>query len=807
MKELHLIANAHIDPIWQWQWNEGIETAIATFRSAADLAEEFDYIFCHNEAVLYEYIEKYSPMLFERIRSLVKAGKWKIMGGWYLQPDCNMPQGESFTRQILVAERYFEEKFGVRPKTGINVDSFGHSVGLPQIMKKCGQNAYICCRCGLDEYTPGSQFLWESPDGSQIMVNGAFFYYGTGAGEGSVVDKIKYHDEFFKEEKAVPVLWGVGNHGGGPSRINLREIKELIESGELNVMHSDPDTFFTRINPDKVHKNSMRSVMPGCYTSMHRLKARHAELENMLMAAEKICTAASMRGLMEYPEKEFIEATKDALKVEFHDSLPGTLVKSAEEQSLRIADHGIRLVEEARDLAFFRLSSQFKRAGEGEYPVLVFNPHPYEYETDITVELSLAEANWTEGVVSHFRVYDENGNALAFQRVKEESNLVALDWRKRFLIHAKLKPMQLTRISIFVDFLPPDEPKKFEGPIVVDIPGKHVEIDSETGLMKSFVIDGKEQLSGEAFRLMSYDDIEDPWAMNNKWLKGLGENPVPFALMEKPSGIFEGCKSVEVIEDGDIMTAVEAFFSSGNNKARIEYDIYKTNPYVDVKVDFFAEDFNKMIKLEIPYANAGQYVGQIPFGTEKIKMDGRETVAGRFMAIDSGEKSFALINKGVYGSSVKDGVISVSLLRTTTYCAHPIKEDEPLVRHDRYNKRMDMGESFFAFRLVCAGTEELERIATEFNEEPFALNMFPVEEQNGSKEIISVSDKNVTLVTAKKRDGGTSFLLRLFNNSSADKPCTVTVGTITKEFWFGHYEVKTVEYDGKNLTELEGLAI
>lgn len=91
MKKLHLICNAHLDPIWQWTWDEGLSAVIATFKSAADLADEFDYIFCHGEALLYETIENNAPDLFARIQKLVKEGKWHISGGWYLQPDCLMP--------------------------------------------------------------------------------------------------------------------------------------------------------------------------------------------------------------------------------------------------------------------------------------------------------------------------------------------------------------------------------------------------------------------------------------------------------------------------------------------------------------------------------------------------------------------------------------------------------------------------------------------------------------------------------------------------------------------------------------------
>ena len=124
MKTVHLVCNAHLDPIWQWEWEEGAAAALSTFRAAADLADEFDYIFCHNEVTLYKYIEEYAPELFARIKKLIREGKWHIMGGWYLQPDCNMPQGESFVRQIQVGHAYFREKFGENPTPAINFDPF-----------------------------------------------------------------------------------------------------------------------------------------------------------------------------------------------------------------------------------------------------------------------------------------------------------------------------------------------------------------------------------------------------------------------------------------------------------------------------------------------------------------------------------------------------------------------------------------------------------------------------------------------------------------------------------------------------------
>ena len=160
-KQINLICNAHLDPVWLWEWEEGAAEAVSTFRIAADFCDEFDgFIFNHNEAILYEWVEEYEPSLFKRIQELVKKGKWHIMGGWYLQPDCNMPSGESFVRQILLGQEYFKSRFNKIPTTAINFDPFGHTQGLVQILAKSGYDSYLFCRPGSEDLKlPQEEFI------------------------------------------------------------------------------------------------------------------------------------------------------------------------------------------------------------------------------------------------------------------------------------------------------------------------------------------------------------------------------------------------------------------------------------------------------------------------------------------------------------------------------------------------------------------------------------------------------------------------------------------------------------------------
>ena len=140
-------------------------------------------MFNHNEVILYQWVEEFEPALFKRIQKLVKAEKWHIMGGWYLQPDCNMPSGEAFVRQILLGRRYFWEKFGVEPRTAINFDPFGHSRGLVQIMAKAGYDSYLFCRPDqTDCPLPGEDFEWVGFDGSTVTGHRSLEWYNSSLG-------------------------------------------------------------------------------------------------------------------------------------------------------------------------------------------------------------------------------------------------------------------------------------------------------------------------------------------------------------------------------------------------------------------------------------------------------------------------------------------------------------------------------------------------------------------------------------------------------------------------------------------------
>ena len=806
MKKLHLIANAHIDPIWQWNYYEGVGTAISTFQSAVNLSGEYDYVFCHNEAMLFEEIEKLAPDLFEKIKELVKSGKWVIMGGWYLQPDCNMPCGESIVRQILIGKEYFKDKFGVTSKTACSFDAFGHTRGLVQIVSKCGQKNYLHIRPWASQYNMDDDFyIWKGFDGSEIK-GARVDVYGTLLGH--VREKI---EEYIEKEKNRPIgikLWGVGNHGGGPSRKDLQDIKELADSADFEIVHSNPDTFFEEMQTDVVWEKSLQHCMPGCYVSMSRVKRKHIQCENLLYRTEKLCSVAALKGLIQYPVENIRNATKSLLLSEFHDALSGCCIQEGEEQVLNHLGKAITILEREQNNAFYALAQMGEVAKSGEYPIYVFNPHPYNMHTRVQCELCLAEQNGTEQV-SKLRVLDEKGNVLLSQQIKEDSNL-NIDWRKKIMFEADLKALDVTRFSVYVEFVEKEE-KTLTLPeqIVFDNGEKKVVIDGKSGLLVSYEVNGKQLLNGAAFEAYIYEDNADPWGMDDTQLKALGVNPVAIPLAEHTDGIFENASPVSIIEDGDLCLTVQSIFAIKDVKVRLQYILYKQGVDIDVKADVFFNEKDKIVKLHVPTVfGSGEYYGQTAYGVERLDNDGREVVSQRFVYVGDTNEKLAIINNCTYGSAMKDGVIAVSLLRGAGYCVHPML-DRPLIPDMQYVQRLDQGESNFSFKLTYAPVETLERQATEFTQPPYALNVFPIalKRKVAMDKVLCVDNPNIVLSCFKKSDRQDGYVLRLFNNDNRAAKTAVLFAEGKAEISFVPYEVKTLLYQGGVMQELNEMIL
>ena len=817
MKKLHLISNAHLDPIWQWEWEEGAAAAMSTFRCAARFCREFDgYIFCHNESLIYRWVEEYEPALFTEIQELVKLGKWHIMGGWHVQPDCNMPSGEGFARQVTEGRRYFAEKFGKEPTTAINFDPFGHTRGLVQIMAKSGYDSYLFCRPDPANCTlPAETFTWVGYDGSTLTGQRAAEGYGSSLGH--AMDKIRSLENRDVGGGLGFVLWGVGNHGGGPSREDIRAINDYIarcaDKG-VEVVHSTPEDYFADVKNFDVdlprHEGDVNLWAPGCYTSQVRLKQKYRQTENMLFSTEKMYTHLCGLGKGAYPEKEFGEVLYDMLTVQFHDVLPGSSVLPAEEMALRMMDHALEILSRLRMRAFLALCDGEPEAPTGEIPVLVYNPHPYPVVEDIMCEFMLADQNWSG--TFHNPVAYRDGVRLPSQCEKEYSN-IPLDWRKRVVFRAELAPMAMNRFDCKIEVLdkkPVGDPVALFGDdpeiMLFVTPHMAVEINRKTGLIDRLTAGGKTYLGKNSCAIDVMQDRHDAWGMTfREWRDKIGS----FTLLSEEEGSRFSDQditipSIRIIEDGPVRTVVEAVYGYEGSRARIFYKLSKQAPVIDVDIRIVNQEKRKMFKLGLTPADPTCSPAlEVAFGEEPMKTNGVENVGHKYLTVTSPDGGrLNILNRGIYGSSWDNGTLYLTLLHSPGHTTHPLG-DRPTLPSDRHADYMEQGERDFSIRLVAGEITDTNtaREALTFNEIPMAVNIFPSGDgydpdgiPAGRIPFLTLSQDSPVILTAlKKTEDGADTLIRLFNPTAGPSAVTVKCPALDlcETLTLGGYEAAT----------------
>ena len=758
---IHLICNAHLDPVWLWEKEEGIAEVLSTFRVAVRFCRQYDrFVFCHNEAVLYQWVEEHDPDLFAEIQELVKLKKWHIIGGWYLQPDCNMPSGESFCRQIEHGQAYFKEKFGVTPTTAINFDPFGHSRGLVQILKRHGYDSYIFCRPFADQcQIPAPRFTWVGFDGSEITAARAFGGYNSLRGQ--AVSKL---NQYLEEEEAEPVgflLWGVGNHGGGPSVPDVEGLSNFQKEG-VTLHHSTPEAFFAEAAqkdaaPLPRFEKSLNPWAPGCYTSMIRIKQRHRKLENLLYSTETMALHAHLATGMEYPHKDLKLALEDLLFCEFHDILPGSCIQPGEEAALRQMDHGLEILSRIRVRSFLRLCTGQPETPDGEIPILVYNPHPFPVETDVECEYQLADQNWDESYITGARVLDDTGKELPSQIEKEYSNLT-LDWRKHLVFHVVLPPSQVSRFTCQLRHICPENNRTDDLTVVGE--RSEMAVDPKTGLLSLCRVDGKDLLKSGAFQAVVLETDEDPWdSIHTRYGKPLAE----FSLSQPP----------RVIEDGPVRRVIESCFTLGRSRLIITYRIPKVGTSLEVlcRVEFLEE--SRALKLIFPMPEQkGEFLGETAFGVDHLFMDGTECVSQRFCGHLREESGTAILSDSTYGSSWENGAIGVTLLQTACYSALNL-EERPLVCQDRILPHIDMGEREFVFR-VQPWDDNLFSSADSFLQPPYSLSFFPSGKGEKIPYLYTISDPKVQVSAFFLREDGKA-VMRLFETTGCPRQVQVEI--------------------------------
>ena len=369
--------------------------------------------FTASSAAYYAWVEQMDPLLFERVKTHVSTGRWCVVGGEWVEPDCNLPSGEAVCRQLLYSQRYFKKTFGIAATVGYNVDSFGHAGSLPQLLKKAGLRGYVMMRPQQHERDiPVSLFNWRGIDGTELPTYRIPVSYTTGPSadhtEAEVVRERARTllERAGSEKRPLMFFFGVGDHGGGPTRAAIQELRELEAADPGALVLSTPAQYFdvalgAGSMPLETVEGDLHMCAVGCYSVVGWMKAFNTQAERALVEAEQMAALAELAtGRPMNVNEELSSAWARVLFNQFHDSLGGTCTAEVHDQlrefygyALAIADdvatRATQLtstnidtwVEEAARADRFRSAKPY--VGHYPVPVVVFNPLSWDVQVPV----------------------------------------------------------------------------------------------------------------------------------------------------------------------------------------------------------------------------------------------------------------------------------------------------------------------------------------------------------------------------------------------------------------------------------------
>ena len=787
MGKLHLIGNAHIDPVWLWQWQEGFHEVKATFRSALDRMRTYDdFIFCASSAAFYEWVEQSDPAMFEEIRQRVAEGRWALVGGWWIEPDCNIPCGESLVRQGLYGQRYFKEKFGVMATVGWNIDSFGHAATLPQLLAGAGLRHYCFLRPGPHEKDlPGRVFWWESADGARVLAFRIPFAY---LSEGRDFEP---HIRRCAAEMKPPLeefmcFYGVGNHGGGPTIENIECIRRLRGAPDLpELVLSRPEAFFqaaeTRGWPLPVVRDELQGHASGCYAAHTGIKRWNRLAENRLLTAEKWSALAAWTNGQPYPT-DFGRAWKNLLFNQFHDILAGTAIEPAYDdardqlgETLAIADRGLNLAVQS-----FAWNIRIP-AEAGARPIVVFNPHAWPGRQVVELEFGQLTADDV--------LLDNEGNVVPFQSIQPHATTGD---RHRLLFLADLPALgyRTYRVVPARGLETRRAPSVQASDTVLDNGRFRLEFDAATGYIKSLrdLQAGAEVFAGPAAVPVVLDDPSDTWSHE-------------VIRFDQVCGQFKAT-SLRLVEAGPVRWTIRVISAYNRSQLIQDFALYADRDPIDVSVMLDWREQRKALKLRFPVNLARSKVcAEIPYGHIEREANGNEApiqswldISG--MAGDVGiPYGLSLLNDGKYSADVNGCDIGLTLLRSPVYAHHLPAQLQPGVLYSY----QDQGIQRFRYALLphrgswqAAGTA---RAAAELNSRPIALlaTCHPDGVLPQVNAFIAVEPDNILVSVLKRAEEGEDLILRAWETSGL-----ASRGQIRLPQWgrvieasFGPGEIKT----------------
>jgi alpha-mannosidase len=774
------VGNSHIDMAWLWPETETVEVVRNTFRTALDLMREYpDFKFTASAAQAYVWMEEKYPAIFSEIEQRVKEGRWEIVGGMWVEPDLNMPDGESLVRQILYGKRYFKQKFGVDVNIGWNPDSFGYNAQLPQIYKRSGIDYFVTQKLlWASEFTkfPYRLFWWQAPDGSRLMTYFPSDYANAIDPVKMARDSSVYGPAMWKYNggtDSAPAgalqmmyLYGVGDHGGGPTRVDL---DTALRWQKADVVYPKLELSTAASFLNNLTKNESELNLPtwngelyfqyhrGVQTSQAEEKRGNRKGEVALLDAEKLASISMLFG-QPYPQADFDASWKKVLFNQFHDILPGSGI-------------GINYVDAARKYAEVQrfskdtinaaLSDLAARVNADDVTVLIFNPLSWKRTGFVDVDVQFPEP------LQAISATDSNGKTLRVEAANQDKQTN----RARIRLVATDVPangyqtVKLHQQGAFVWNGPPSYLIATDTSLQNEF--LKLAIDPATGCITS-LIDKRtntEALAPAVPGVGAPPTLPDGKPCGNLF-QAFVDKPEKWDAWNVDANFIEHhtdllkADEVKLIENSPLRAVIRVKHTWQNSSFIQDITLYAGVPRVDVNMQTEWHEKHILLKVAFPLsAHDDKATFEIPYGTverpttrntpaEKAQF---EVPALRWADLSDSTHGFSLLNDSKYGYDAKDNVLRLSLLRGPEY-------PDP---------NADQGHHEFTYSLYPhAGTWKEALTVRQGYEVNYPLMATATTQHQGtlppSQSFFSTQEDNVVITAIKKDTDDSSLIVRFY---------------------------------------------
>ncbi len=679
-KIIHLIANSHIDPVWLWDKYEGMDEVLNTFKAACDRLDEYpDLKFTMSSICFLKWTAEYAPQVMERIMRHVAAERWEIVGGWWIEPDCNLPTSVSFYKQHEISRRYLDQYFeNLEVPVAYNVDSFGHAASLPYILAECGFKYYVFCRPNETEKSdlPGNLFYWEHA-GKRVLCYRVKYHYTAGRTLEAIKSSFaKVVQDPELEEGDFCYFFGVGDHGGGPTKAEIDYLQE--QKGR----HSGVQTHFStvldffkvaekRLNIP-VYKGDLHYHAVGCYSVNRELKKAIRESEHGLAYTQRLMEMSGG------DPTELNPLWEKTLFNQFHDIMPGSCSPDAYEQALA----EVKSVQnDYRDTSYRllkKLSSQTPvRCRAGEFRI--YNSLPYPITTPVEMESFL-----------YFRpenpFYNANG-VVPIQEISPSVECVNQRWLFIDTIPAE------TEKSYWFNEADAHANQSYIGSRIRNyFQGDRIELNSWKVVAPGHIFyNDKEILNGQV-TLESIFDLSDTWSHNVKWYG-------------RSNKFFEPTASA--VATGPLAQTLTTNFKYNNSDADILVRAYRDLPYLDLDIRVRWQEKRSLLKLCFPFSDIQEVNVQGPGATIDKNTNEQEEPLHGWLRTDTLE----ILQNGLFAYDRVDDHIRLTLVRSNIFGYHV-----DTIPHLEFPYHYtDIGTHYFKIRLYLHQGEASHEIDKRFS--------------------------------------------------------------------------------------------